>query len=89
MSGDGDTVHAGSYTPATGFTTTGSSVARYVFDLGDWDNSGWVEPHGTSGLPGAPHHHDQVDSWLNNDLYPAIYSWKRIQADSSKTILLS
>ena len=52
MGGDGDTPQAGGYSPANPFTITGMSVARYVFDPGDWSNSRWVVPLGASGHPG-------------------------------------
>ena len=57
-----------------------SSVARYVFDLGDWDRSGWVIPLGTSGDPESPHYTDQAETWASVGLYPMTYSWDRIEA---------
>ena len=68
MSGDGDTPQAGSYgMAALGpsstlwdlFTITGTSVARYVWDTSDWDNSRWIVPLGASGHAGSAHYADQ------------------------------
>lgn len=80
VDGDPDTVAAASYVPATGFTVTGTSVARYVFDLGDWERSAWVVPHGASGQAGSPHFADQAEAWRAFRLFPMYYDWARIEA---------
>ena len=75
MGGDGDTPQAGSYSPAQPFTMTGMSVARYVFDPGDWSRSAWITPLGASGHPGSPHYADQAEVWGRVDLIPMLYDW--------------
>ncbi len=52
--GDGDTVQAADFVPAAGFDLTLTSVARYVFDLGDWERSAWIVPLGRLGPSGKP-----------------------------------
>ena len=52
MSGDGDTPLAGAYSPADPATVGGLSVARYAYDLADWDNSLWAIPPGRVGQSG-------------------------------------
>ncbi len=79
MSGDGDTPHSGSYAAAEPFIVTGTSVARYVFDAGDWDNSRWVVPLGASGHPGSPHFADQTPIWGEDELVPMMYDWPAIE----------
>ena len=97
MSGDGDTPQAGSYgMAALGpsstlwdlFTITGTSVARYVWDTSDWDNSRWIVPLGASGHAGSAHYADQGPIWADVELIPAIYSWERISegAESVQTL---
>ena len=88
MGGDGDTPQAGSYSPAGPYTMTSMSVARYVFDLGDWDSSVWVIPLGASGHPGSPHYADQAPVWAEIQLVPMLYDWERIasNAESSQTL---
>jgi penicillin amidase len=54
------------------------SVARYVFDLSDWDRSGWVVPHGVSGVRGSGHDLDQRPSWLAGELVPMAYSTRAV-----------
>jgi penicillin amidase len=85
MGGDGDTPFAASYSAAEPFTVVGASVARYVFDTGDWDNSGWIVPLGASGHPGSPHYEDQTALWADARLIPMLYDWARIAAESEST----
>ena len=72
--GDGDTVRQGGTAPETGERAVHGSVARYAFDLADWDNSGWVVPHGVSGVRGSGHDLDQRQAWLACELLPMAYS---------------
>ena len=82
MGGDGDTPQAGSYAHADPFVMSGTSVARYVFDTADWDNSRWIVPLGVSGNPGSPHYADQVSRWSEVELSPMLYSWQRISEEA-------
>ena len=72
--GDSDTVRCGSVIPERGERAHAASVARYAFDLADWDNSGWVVPHGVSGVRGTGHDMDQRQLWLDCDLLPMAFS---------------
>ena len=81
-SGDGDTPLAGSYLPGYAATIVNTSAARYVYDLADWDNSQWVIPLGSSGHPGSEHYTDQSEAWLQVRMFPMLYSWDRIIAES-------
>ena len=72
--GDSDTVRCGSVIPERGERADAASVARYAFDLADWDNSGWVVPHGVSGVRGTGHDMDQRQLWLDCELLPMAFS---------------
>jgi penicillin G amidase len=72
--GDGDTVRCGTVMPHTGDRAAASSVARYAFDLANWDASGWVVPHGVSGVRESGHDLDQRAAWLACELLPMAYS---------------
>jgi penicillin G amidase len=91
VGGDGETVNAASYLPGVGYHVALTSVARYVFDLGDWDASRWVVPLGASGHPGNGHWADQITAWAECRLLPMRYDWARIRAaaESSQTLLPS
>ncbi len=80
MGGDGDTPQAGS--EEIGMGIVHSAVARYAFDLGDWDRSGWIVPMGSSGHPESPHYVDQTHDWAAVKLRPMLYSWDKVEADA-------
>ncbi|MFZ5823817.1 MAG: penicillin acylase family protein [Bacillota bacterium] len=82
VGGDPDTVQAAGFLPATGFRVTGTSVARYLFDLADWERCGWVLPFGVSGHPGSPHFADQSAAWSEHRLLPMRYNWQRIEREA-------
>ncbi len=77
--GDSDTVCCGSVIPERGERAYAASVARYAFDLDDWDKSGWVVPHGVSGVRGTGHDIDQRQKWLECDLLPMAFSDESVQ----------
>jgi penicillin amidase len=79
MGGDGDTPQAGSFAMSNPFVMTGMSVARYVFDPSDWDNSRWIVPLGSSGHPGSPHYADQTEKWSKIEVIKMAYSSKAVQ----------
>jgi penicillin G amidase len=78
MGGDGDTVQAASIGAGIGYTVGSTSVARFVFDLSDWQRSAWVVPLGASGHPGSQHYADQAAAWGTVQLYPMLYDWEQI-----------
>ena len=79
MGGDGDTVLCGTTTPGFNLRATTLSVARYVFDLGDWERSGWAVPHGVAADPASVHHADQLLAWTEQRLVPMRYDWRGIE----------
>jgi penicillin G amidase len=85
MGGDGDTVQAASFIPGAGYALSSTSVARYLFDLDDWQRSAWVVPLGSSGHPGSPHYADQSATWAQLELQPMLYDWQRIQSEAETT----
>ena len=77
MAGDGDTPLAGAYAPADLATVGGLSVARYAYDLADWENCLWAIPLGASGHPASPHYADQSETWRQVQMVPMQYAWPR------------
>ena len=80
-SGDEDTPLAGTYNFNGSFTLNSTSLARYIYDLNDWNNCQWVIPLGSSGHPGSQHYSDQMNQWAKVDLYPMLYDWALIQSN--------
>jgi penicillin amidase len=81
--GDMDTVQAAGYIPGQDLTTRTGSVARYCFDLSDWDRSGWVVPLGAAGDPQDRHAFDQQQAWRSGRLLPAKWSRREVEASAS------
>jgi penicillin amidase len=89
VGGDGETVNAASFVPGAGYHVAVTSVARYVFDLADWEASSWVVPDGVSGHPGHPHRADQLPAWAACRLLPMRYDWARIRAAAESRTMLT
>jgi penicillin amidase len=89
MGGEWDTVFSAAHTAGYGFNVTTASVARYVFDLADWDNSGWVVPTGASGDPDSPHFADQRVPWAAGELVPMRYTRAAVDAGAESSVRLS
>jgi penicillin amidase len=89
MGGDGDTVQAASFISGAGYGLSSTSVARYVFDLGDWERSAWIVPLGSSGHPGSRHYADQAQPWARLELLPMRFDWARIarEAESHQVLV--
>jgi penicillin amidase len=88
MAGEWDTVFASSHAAGISFGVTGASVARYVFDLSDWDGSGWIVPLGADGDSASPHFADQRAQWAVGELVPMRYSWDAIDAHATARLEL-
>ena len=74
-------------TRALDFRIGVTSVARYVFDLADWDRSRWIVPLGASGHPGDPHYADQAERWAAVATVPMTYGWDRVAASGAAYVL--
>ncbi|MFI6263688.1 penicillin acylase family protein [Micromonospora sp. NPDC051006] len=78
LAGDHDCVLSTSSVPGLTHLSVRGPAARYVWDLADRARSRWVVPHGASGVPGDPHHHDQTPAWLAGDLLPVTTDWDQL-----------
>jgi penicillin G amidase len=85
--GDNDTVWATGCLAESGLASVYGAVARYVFDVGDWDNSSWIVVGGTSGDPSSPHYTDQHAAWSRCELIPMRYDWDTISATAPQLSL--
>jgi len=88
MGGDSDTPQAAGFSFES-YVVTGMSVARYVFDTSNWDNSKWVVPLGSSGHPGSKHYSDQSGIWGEIRLIPMLYGWDTIKQSAETTQILN
>ncbi|HSO96641.1 MAG TPA: penicillin acylase family protein [Acidimicrobiia bacterium] len=88
IGGEWDTVFAAAHPAGFGYNVTTASVARYVFDLADWDQSRWIVPLGASGEVTSPHFADQQQTWAAGELIPMRYTWETIADTAVSTITL-
>lgn len=88
VGGEWDTVMCAAHPAGYGFGVTSTSVARYVFDLADWDSSGWIVPLGASGDATSPHYADQQAAWAAGDVVPMRYAWDAIAANATESLRL-
>ncbi|SES39196.1 penicillin amidase [Streptomyces sp. yr375] len=82
LSGDHDCVLCTSAVPGWTDLAARGPAARYVWDLARREDSRWVVPYGASGLPGHPHHHDQLPLWLKGELAPVVTDWAHLTKES-------
>ncbi|MFJ2262335.1 penicillin acylase family protein [Streptomyces sp. NPDC087844] len=81
LSGDHDCVLCTSAVPGLTDRAARGPAARYVWDLARREDSLWAVPFGTSGIPGSPHHRDQLPLWLGGELTPVITDWNQLRPD--------
>ncbi|MEG8276154.1 penicillin acylase family protein [Streptomyces sp. AHA2] len=82
LSGDHDCVLCTSGVPGLTDLAARGPAARYVWDLARREDSRWVVPLGASGVPGSPHHRDQLPLWLGGDLVPVVTDWDRLKKET-------
>ncbi|GCB47855.1 penicillin amidase family protein [Streptomyces sp. NL15-2K] len=82
LSGDHDCVLCTSAVPGWTDLSARGPAARYVWDLARREDSLWVVPFGASGVPGSPHHRDQLPLWLRGDLVPVVTDWQQLKKEN-------
>ncbi|MEP7023767.1 MAG: penicillin acylase family protein [Actinomycetota bacterium] len=80
LGGDNETVWANGCYADSGTDAVYGAIARYVFDVGNWDGSQWVVVAGASGEPASPHYLDQHEAWSRCELVPMLHDWDAIAA---------
>ncbi|MFH0521743.1 penicillin acylase family protein [Streptomyces sp. M41] len=82
LAGDHDCVLCTSAVPGLSDLSARGPAARYVWDLADREASRWVVPLGACGIPGSPHHRDQLPLWTRGDLVPVVTDFTRLEKES-------
>ncbi|MDO9523925.1 MAG: penicillin acylase family protein [Gemmobacter sp.] len=70
------------------FAVTSGASVRLVMDVGEWDNSVWINVPGQSGDPRSPHYADLATPWAQGDYLPLLYSRDRVDAATAHRIRL-
>lgn len=78
LAGDHDCVNCTTAVPGITDLAGRGPAARYVWDLNDRDNSRWIVPFGADGVPGDPHHRDQLPLWLKGELAQVVTDWTQL-----------
>ncbi|NEB92522.1 penicillin acylase family protein [Streptomyces bauhiniae] len=83
LAGDHDCVNCTTAVPGITDLAARGPAARYVWDLNDRDNSRWIVPFGADGVPGNPHHRDQLPLWLRGDLAQVVTDWTELTLEQT------
>jgi penicillin G amidase len=85
--GSGDTVGNTAY-HLENLRQTGGSSWRVVVDVGEWDDSLFINSPGQSGDPASPHYSDLFGPWARDETVPLLYSRRKIEAVAERRIVL-
>ncbi|TCR67379.1 penicillin acylase family protein [Bosea sp. BK604] len=88
IGGSGLTPHAADYRLEDFRMTVGASF-RMVLDIGEWDNSVFVNAPGQSGDPRSRHYDDHLDAWSVQDYLPLLFSRERVEAATALRIAVT
>jgi penicillin amidase len=87
VGGSDSTVMKAAYRPGDFRVTMGAAV-RMVIDVGNWDESVWINSPGQSGDPWSPHYRDLAETWVRGEYVPMVYSRERVDAETELTLTL-
>jgi penicillin amidase len=76
-------VNAMGFDDRQGYAVTSAPAMRMLIDLGDLDQSRWVNQSGVSGHAFHRHYDDQTELWANQRLWPFVSSRRAIEAGTS------
>ncbi|TDR93591.1 penicillin acylase family protein [Enterovirga rhinocerotis] len=86
--GSGSTVMNTRYRPSDFRAVVGASF-RTVIDVGNWDESRFINTPGQSGDPRSPHYDDLAATWAGRGYHPLVYSREAIEAAAERRIVLT
>ncbi len=61
---------------------------RQIIDVGHWDESRFMLPTGTSGIPGHPRYDDCIDEYLAGEYRPLLFSESAVRLAAESTLVL-
>jgi penicillin amidase len=68
------------YDDRAGYAVTSGPAMRMLVDLGNLDQSRWVNQSGVSGHAYHPNYADQTELWLRNETWPFVSSRAAVEA---------
>lgn len=81
-------VNATGWNAAGGYEVVWVPSMRMVVNVGDWDESRWINLTGASGHAYNAHYTDQTDKWANGELLDWAYSPDAVSATAADTLTL-
>jgi penicillin amidase len=87
LGGSESTLMKAAYQPSDFRITMGASM-RMVVDVGEWDNSVWINAPGQSGDPRSDHYADLAGYWARGEYVPMLYSRQAVDEATEDVILL-
>ena len=81
-------VNAMGYDTTKGYTVTSAPTMRMVVDLGNLDQSRWVNQSGVSGHAFHRNYADQTDLWARNETWPFVASRAAVEARTEQRLEL-
>ncbi|MEI9412025.1 penicillin acylase family protein [Mesorhizobium salmacidum] len=88
VGGSGSTLNYATYRLSDFSVIAGPSV-RMVIDVGNWDESLFINNPGQSGIPGSAHYADLASSWRQGEYKPLLYSMTKVDEATSSMIVLA
>jgi len=88
MAGDSVTVNASYWQTRAPFAVIAIPTARFVADVGNWDDSVLVLPPGQSGRPWSGHYEDQIRPWLEVGRVSFPYSESAVEEETAARVTL-
>ncbi|MBM3854663.1 MAG: penicillin acylase family protein, partial [Verrucomicrobia bacterium] len=86
--GDDDTVGRSSWRSGD-FRLTHGASARFVTDVGNWDNTWATNTPGQSGDPRSPHYRDLFGDWAADKYFPLLFTRAEIEKAAQQRIVLA
>lgn len=69
-----------------GFDVTSGASVRMVLDVGEWDNSMFVNTPGQSGNPFSAHYRDLYPLWAAGQYVPLVFSPAAVEREAESII---
>lgn len=88
VGGGSSIVQANGWHAPDGFATTWVPSMRMVVDLGNLDDSRWIDLTGISGHPYHDHYGDQTELWRTGQLLPMRSSPEAVRTATTSTLTL-
>ncbi|PEQ14081.1 hypothetical protein B2G71_00155 [Novosphingobium sp. PC22D] len=88
VGGTDSTIAAAGY-GADGFSVTTGASVRMVIDVGNWDESRWINTPGQSGDPRSSHFDDLERPWADGAYVPMLYRQDAVDAAAERRFTLT